>query len=192
MQTVANLLINGANPVTVGGLGITAKYFPFEPGPSIGVASSKVGYIYAPGGNAANNQLLHVIALGNVAPDPTIACPTFRVEVVATTNPAATTPTYVSIFDSSADALGEVSGDATLTQPWSMDGWLQVDGTGGVMQGRFTYTQGGEVDAVSALSNVLINVNMSTFPPFALAVRVTFGTTAAANTASMYQFALEQ
>lgn len=197
MQTVDNLLINGATPVTVGGLGVTAKYFPQNPGASIGVASSKVGYLKCPGGNSANNQLLHVIANGNVAPDPTIACPTFRIELVATLNATVASPTYVSIADSGAVAPGAQTGDAVSTQPWGLQAWLQVDDTGGVMQGFFSYQVGGDLASLGdhELSNVFINVDMNPttgLAPFYLAVRATFGTTAANNTASMYQFALEQ
>ncbi len=206
MQTVSNLLLNGNTPVTVGGTGTTAKFFPAFPGPSINVASSKVGYIYPQGNNASNNQKLHVIVCGNVTVDPTIACPTFRVELVATKDYLIAAPVYSSIADSTAEAPGEISGDATATQPWTIDSWLQVDGTGTVMQGYSFIQVGGELDVVptvgAGLSNTfLINggagQGMIGGPepgsaPFALAVRVTFGTSGAGNSASMYQFALEQ
>jgi hypothetical protein len=202
MQTVSNLLLNGNTPVTVGGTGTTAKFFPPAPGPSIGVNSTKVGYIFPQTNNASNNQKLHVIACGNLTPDPTIACPTFRVELVATKDYLIASPVYSSIADSTAEAPGEISGDATATQPWSIDSWLQVDGTSGVMQGYSFIQVGGELDVVPAsgagLSNTfLTSGNMLNGPepgsaPFALAVRVTFGSSAAGNSASMYQFALEQ
>jgi hypothetical protein len=206
MQTVSNLLLNGNTPVTVGGTGTTAKFFPPVPGPSINVASTKVGYIFPQGNNASNNQKLHVIACGNLTVDPTIACPTFRVELVGSTNYTAAAPTYVSLADSTAEQPGEISGDAVATQPWSIDSWLQVDGTGGVMQGYSFIQVGGELDVVptvgAGLSNTFTGISMSapinpvgvtgSTAPFALAVRVTFGTSAAGNLASMYQFALEQ
>lgn len=201
MQTVSNLLLNGNTPVTVGGTGTTAKFFPPVPGPSLTNVSTKVGYIFCPANNAANNQKLHVIANGNVTPDPTIACPTVRFELVATLDWTVASPTYVSIADSVAEQLGEISGDAMATQPWSFDTWLTVDGTGGVMQGYSFIQVGGELDVVAAvgagLSNTFTGVNMINGPkpgeaPFALAVRVTFGSSGAANSASMYQFALEQ
>lgn len=201
MQTIDNLLLNGNTPVTVGGTGTTAKFFPAVPGPSINVASPNIGYIHCPAANAANNQRLHVIAGGNVTVDPTIACPTFRVELVATKDVTASPVVYVSIADSTAEQPGEISGDAFATQPWSIDTWLQVDGTLGVMQGYSFIMVGGELDVVptvgAGLSNTFVGVNMQNgvkpgSAPFALAVRVTFGTSAAGNTASMYQFALEQ
>lgn len=202
MQTVANLLLNGNTPVTVGGTGTTAKFFPPAPGPSINVASTAVGYLLCPTNNASNNQRLHVMALGTVTPDPTIACPTFRVELVATKDYTVASPVYVSIADSTAEQPGEISGDATATQPWSIDSWLQVDGTGTVMQGYSFIQVGGELDVVptvgAGLSNAfLVSSGMVSgvkpgSAPFALAVRVTFGTSAANNSASMYQFALEQ
>jgi hypothetical protein len=206
MQTVSNLLLNGNTPVTVGGTGVTAKFFPAVPGPSINVASAKVGYIYPQGNNASNNQRLHVMALGNLTVDPTIACPTFRVELVASTNYTAAVPTYVSIADSTAEQPGEIVGDAFATQPWSIDSWLQVDGVSGIMQGYSFIQVGGELDVVptvgAGLSNAFTGISMAApasttgtagaTAPFALAVRVTFGTSAAGNSASMYQFALEQ
>jgi hypothetical protein len=206
MQTVSNLLLNGNTPVTVGGTGTTAKFFPPLPGPSINVNSTKVGYVYPQGNNASNNQKLHVMACGNVTVDPTIACPTFRIELVATKDYLIASPVYVSIADSTAEAPGEISGDATATQPWSIDAWLQVDGTGTVMQGYSFIQVGGELDVVptvgAGLSNTflinggvgqgMINGPEPGSAPFALAVRATFGTSAAGNTASMYQFALEQ
>lgn len=204
MQTVANLLLNGNTPVTVGGTGTTAKFFPPAPGPSINVASTAVGYLLCPTNNASNNQRLHVMASGNVTPDPTIACPTFRVELVATKDYTVSAPVYSSIVDSTADALGETSGDATATQPWLIDAWLQVDGTGTVMQGYAFVMIGGDVDLIPALGNTggLSNTFLTSSgmvsgvkpgsAPFALAVRVTFGTSGAGNSASMYQFALEQ
>lgn len=195
MQTVSNLLINGVNPVTVGGLGTTAKFFPKAPGASIGVASTSVGYIYMPGQNSALNQKLHIMACGNVTPDPAIACPTFRVELVATKNPTAASPTYTTIVDSTADALGEFSGEATATQPWSIEAWIQADALagGGLVQGTGLAEIGNDVDAAyTALANALAGVDPSAGLPLAFAVRVTFGTTGANNSASMYQFALEQ
>lgn len=202
MQTVANLLLNGNTPVTVGGTGTTAKFFPPAPGPSINVASTAVGYIFSPTNNGANNQRLHVMASGNVTPDPTIACPTFRVELVATKDYTVASPVYVSIADSTAEQPGEISGDATATQPWSIDSWLQVDGTGTVMQGYSFIMVGGELDVVPTVGPGLSNTFLTSSgmvsgvkqgsAPFALAVRVTFGTSAAGNSASMYQFAMEQ
>jgi hypothetical protein len=207
MQTVSNLLLNGNTPVTVGGTGTTAKFFPPVPGPSINVASSKVGYIYPQGNNASNNQLLHVIAMGNVTPDPTIACPTFKLELVLSTNYTAASPTYTSICDTTARNLGGGTGEQLATQPWMLECWLQGDNTSGLVQGKWVYEldntfEAGTAGDFSILTNAVTGVNMSApagttgtsgaNAPFALAVRATFGTTGAGNTASMYQFALEQ
>ena len=203
MQTVSNLLLNGNTPVTVGGTGTTAKFFPPQPGPSITNISTKVGYIYPAAGQlASNNQLMHVVAVGNVAPDPTIACPTFLVELVAAINYTAASPTYTVLCGSGTNALGATLGDAVATQPWYTEAILQWDAIGGTVQGRFTYQQDNDIFQNNVkLTNNFINV----FPagttgstaavgtaPFALAVRVTFGTSGAGNSASMYQFALEQ
>ena len=208
MQTVSNLLLNGNTPVTVGGTGTTAKFFPPQPGPSITNVSTKVGYIFCPGNNAANNQLLHVIACGNVTPDPTIACPTFQVELVGSTNYTAASPTYTSIFNSTAKNLGQGAGEQFATQPWGIQVWMQVDGTSGIAQGEVRFSLDGEVfwlpatNGALGFSNDFTGINMATpagtvgttggLAPFALAVRVTFGTSGAGNSASMYQFALEQ
>lgn len=190
-QVISNLAVNGYQGVTVGGLGVTAKYFPAAYGASIGVASTKVGYILMPGGQRLNNQIVHVRVAGNAAPDPTIACPTFKVELVATPNYTNASPTYTTIASIPATAFGVTSGDAPLTQPWSIEADIQLDTTAGVLQGRYTSVFDNAIPASHgnvALDNALIVAAPTAEPPFALAVRVTFGTTAANNTASLFMF----
>src|SRR4029077_737040 len=97
-ETIVNLLINGASPVTVGGTGTSAKLFPAVPGASIGVNSTAVGYLNIPGNNAVNGQALTVTVVGSYTLDPTDASsPTVLVELVATKNPTAASPTYTVI-----------------------------------------------------------------------------------------------
>jgi hypothetical protein len=115
-----------------------------------------------------------------------------KFELVSTVNPTAAAPTYVAIASPTA-AAPDISGDQFSTIPWSLEAWIQVDGTLGAMQGVWSNGVGGDFDNVdSELSNIPTNINMAQGIPFALAVRVTFGTTGAGNSSSMYQFALEQ
>ena len=85
---------------------------------------------------------------------------------------------------------------------------MQVDGTSGIAQGEVRFSLDGEYSGFQqqavllGFSNDFTGINMATpagtvgttggLAPFALAVRVTFGTSGAGNSASMYQFALEQ
>lgn len=198
MQTSMNLLVNGASPVTVGGTGTSAKYFPNVSKNFTAGAGTGVGVIYPQGGLTHNNQLLHVMAVGNAAPDATIACPTFKIELVATTtaNPTSAS-SWTAIASPAGITFGQQSGEAGATQPWYLEAWLQADNTSGYLHGRYQLEFDNDVVALHALDNVLTGINMNAGaapnpqPPFNLAVRVTFGTSGANNTASMYQFVIE-
>lgn len=191
MQTVANLQVSGLSPVTVGGLGITAKYFPAVPGASINVASTKVGYILLPGSGRLNGVAFRVNVSGTYAPDPLIACPTFQCELVGAANYTAASPTYSSICTPAATQIGGGS-DKQLTQQFFLQADLVGDSASGVLTGRFTYVQDGVVVSNNiAVSTIMSGLNFNTEAPLALAVRVTFGTTAANNTASLYRFDTE-
>lgn len=190
-QVVANLLVNGLNPVTVGGTGTTAKFFPAAPGASIGVASSKVGYVYLPGNSSLNGQPFTVEAVGNVTVDPTIACPTILVELVATTNPTAASPTYVAIAASTTHAPGQGSGDAFATQPWLIRAQLNGDSASGFLQGTQIVIVDNTVVTSLAAAVAITGVNFGAPVPVAFAVRFTFGTSGAGNSASMYNFTVQ-
>ena len=114
---IANLLINGLSGVTVGGSGSTVKIFPTAPGASIGVASTKNGYVYIPGNGAVNGQRLAVRATGTFSTlgevSPTVTLGLYAYTFVGTVGTLIVTPVY-------SQALAG-SGDAGNVAPWSFD-----------------------------------------------------------------------
>ena len=85
-QTVSNLLINGANRVTVGGLGTTVKFFPPAPGASIGVAGAGYGFVFMPGSNRLNGQRMTILATGNFKSGGDVTSPAVTVGLYAAKN----------------------------------------------------------------------------------------------------------
>src|ERR1700679_817170 len=145
-QPIQNLLINGISPVTVGGTGTTLKLFPNSPGVSIGVASTKNGYLYCPDNNSVNNQRGSVRASGNFtigsgtasSPNVTVGLylatfagniPSGAVTIGAQTTAPYTVATAIisQTFNGSSDLL--VAG-----YPWALNVDLQGDNTSGVLQ----------------------------------------------------------
>ena len=189
-ETIVNLLVNGASPVTVGGTGTTAKYFPAVPGASIGVNSTAVGYLKIPGANAVNGQSLTVTAVGSYTLDPTDASsPTVLVELVATKNPTAASPTYTVIATSGSVAS---SGIGVASDSFRIVASIFGDNVSGLVSGNYTCIMNGALKSSppTVLTNNLTGVVFSGDTPFALALRITFSVTGAANSASLYQFSI--
>jgi hypothetical protein len=195
-EVIANLLLNGLNPVTVGGTGTAIKYFPNVPGASIGVASTKNGYLYCPGVGKANAQRLSVRASGNFTignlGGGSNASPAVTVGLYPVTfsgNTPAGTPTIGSavisqIFAAASDLIGyypfalsaDVQGDNTSGIVQSLAGNIVIDGT----PGSFSTTA------------ILSSVNMLAPVPFAFVVGVTFSVSDSLASANLYQFDLQQ
>lgn len=186
-DVISNLLINGLNPVTVGGTGTTLKLFPGAPGASIGVASTKTGYIYIPGNNELNCQRLAVRAGGNfILPGDAIS-PTVTLGVYISTNPFATSPTNTALFTSVIAAAGL----GVTSDPWYLTMDFMADNTGGILQGSYA-VQANDVAVATGTITSQSGIVMSAVTPFALAVGVTFSQSLAGNSASMYQFDLNK
>ena len=194
-EVIANLLLNGLNPVTVGGTGTAIKYFPNVPGASIGVASTKNGYLYCPGVGKANAQRLTVRASGNFTigtPGGGVASPAVTVGLYPVTfsgNTPAGTPTIGSaivsqIFAAASDLIGyypfalnaDVQGDNTSGIVQSLAGNIVIDGTAGSF----------------STAAILSSVNMLAPVPFAFVVGVTFSVSDSLASANLYQFDLQQ
>ena len=187
---ISNLLINGASPVTVGGTGTSAKYFPAVPGASIGVNSANVGYVYIPGNNAVNGQRLSAVITGSYTLDPTDASsPSITVEVVATKNPTAASPTYTVIATSGGVSS---SGVGAASESFGFSIQFFGDNVSGLVSGTYNCIMNGaqKNSPPAVLTNNLTGVSFSQAVPFALAVRITFSVTGAANSASLYQFGI--
>lgn len=176
--------------------------FPQLPGASIGVASTKNGYLYCPDNNEANNQRLFVHASGNLT-----------IGAVSTTSPAVTVALYPVTFagnvPAGAPTVGgqtvapytgataiisqtlAAAGDTGVSYPWSLEVVLTGDNTGGLLQ---AYNGAIAINGVAgsfSASVPLSSINMAAPVPFALVVGVTFSVSDANASASMYQFYME-
>ena len=189
-SVIANLLVNGVSGVTVGGTGTAAKFFPMVPGASIGVASSNVGYIYLPNANQVNGQRLSVRASG-IFSVLGAACSTVTLEMVATKNVTAASPTYTVIASSGSFTT---SGDGYAVSQFAFSVDLIADGASGLLSGsqQVIINNALQNTTPKVLSNTITGLTPSTDKWLALAMRVTFGTSDAANTSTMYQFDVQQ
>lgn len=195
MQPVANLLINGANPVTVGGSSTSVQYFPALPGASIGVTSANYGWIAVPGSNRANGQVLSVRAVGNAIAPNDGTSPTFTVGLYATLNPTIlsnsmnlpSSPSIVTL----ATQTHAAAGLGIVAFPWQFTATLNADNTSGLLQTVSSALIDGTLEGPTA-GTTQSGVNMAASIPFALVIGVTFSQSSSANSASMYQFILEQ
>lgn len=210
-QPVTNLLINGLNPSSVGGTGTTIKYFPFQPGVSIGVASSKApsgaGVLFAPGNGEANGQRMSIRASGNLTisgdtSSPNITLGLYPVTYVGTVGTIGAT----AILSQTLTASGTTEPFAVL--PWALSADIVADGlVAQPFQAGGPFGNGGsgiamlvagfsqiDVTASGQVSGIVIaglsNVNMNAAIPFGLCVGITFSQSSAANAANMYQFDL--
>lgn len=186
--------INGANPVTVGGTGTAAKYFP-APSGQIGVsgvtpsATSAQGQLPIFGNNRANGQPVRIAAAGNFEVGAGGACPNVLIELVANTG-TILAPVYKVLGSTGQLTVQNLTG--TL-YPWS----IVLDGNGdsgsGIFQGRYTAVVDGvaENSTPKATDNLLTGINFASEPPFGLVVRVTFSVSEAGNQANMYAFYYE-
>lgn len=196
MQAITNLLINGVSPVTVGGTGITVKYFPKAPGASIGVASSSNGYLYAPDSLKLNGQQFQVKAAGNFtvgsgaasSPIVTVALypVTFAGNVPSGTATISATPVVSQSLAAASDLVGYY--------PWAIRADLMGDNNSGILQ---LITGNAAIDGINTNNNptasatVLSGVNFNSPVPFAFVVGVTFSVSDPGALANMYQFYME-
>lgn len=194
-EVIANLLLNGLNPVTVGGTGTAIKYFPNVPGASIGVASTKNGYLYCPGVGKANAQRLTVRASGNFTigtPGGGVASPAVTVGLYPVTfsgNTPAGTPTIGSAIVSQILAAAN---DSFGYYPFALDVDLQGDNLSGIVQSLAgNIVIDGTAGSFSTAA-ILSSVNMLAPVPFAFVVGVTFSVSDSLASANLYQFDLQQ
>lgn len=191
-QVNTGYTIQGAFPTTVGGSGLSIKYFPNIPGPSIGVsnttpsASSAAGQLNVPGANKLNGQVFRIDAVGGVSIAPGISCPTVTIDLRANTGTIAS-PSYTTIASTGAVTAGNFDNES-----WRISTEVSGDTASGILQGTFVALFNGSLvnSTPKALVANLSGLNYATDPVFGLVVGVTFSVTGAANSASMYQFSL--
>jgi hypothetical protein len=198
MATFSNMQINGANPSTVGGTGITAKYFPapsgnFTSGVSTTPSSTNAtGQIAVHGDNESNGQLLYVTASGNFEVGPGGACPSVTIDIQANTG-TLVSPTYTTIA-----TTGAITAQANLNTfyPWFLQAILVGDTASGTISGNYYGSVDNNNVALTALTNVLSGLDFTGTTSkiigtvFGLVARITFSVSEPGNKANMFGFAV--
>ena len=205
-MVIANYLVNGAVPSTVGGVGTTTKYFadlPAMPGwlssnPNVNTvitsngqgftpsSTTNLGGLLVPGRSVLNGQRFNAVASGNIYPGTTEASGTLTVGMYLSNVAASASPNYQTLIE------------LTQTNPtvdaiyyaWTLSVGLQGDTQSGILQivksGAINGTQ-----TTAAQVTALTGISFATEPAFTLVVGVTFGTSAADNAANLFQFGIE-
>ena len=199
MAVFANYQINGANPVSVGGTGVTAKYFSapsgnFTSGVSVSPSSTNAqGQLPVRGDNELNGQRFTIQASGDFEVGNGGACPSVTFDLQANTG-TIIAPVYTTIATSGAVTA---QANTNLLYPWAMT--VSVTGTtgAGTISGTQTWVVDNTVSTSNgALTNVLSGLNFfgnalyPGSPVFGLVMRVTFSVSEPGNKANMYSFQL--
>lgn len=144
-----------------------------------------------PGNSIMNGQLFRVDVVGSVYTDPSIACPTVTVELLAQTQNSNNTgnPLYTILASTGGVTT---TGLALNDEPFR----ITYEGNGstesGVVQGQ-QYAQYNNVNVNStpkAGTNALSGISFANEVPFGLVVCVTFSISGSANLATLTQFTL--
>ena len=182
--------------------------FPFQPGASIGVASTKNGYLFYPGNGEANAQRLSVRAAGNFTIGGDTSSPNFTLGLYAATF-VGSVATLIStpVFSQTFTGSGE-GGAAGTYYPWALTADIAGDGLvaqqGQASQSNFigsglvqllsgsSAIDGTGASATAGLISGLTGINFNAAIPFGLAIGVTYSVSGAGNLANMYQFDIQQ
>ncbi len=189
MSVINDFLVNGLNPVTVGGTGTTAKYFPrlfggFDVQSANPSASTNAGMLVVPGNNSLNAQWFNVLVGGNILSGVADSSVTVKVSLYASTAAASAAPAYT-----------EIASTGALTAPlegtyygFALKVSLFGDSKSGVVRGSQYAILGANNVTTASLTNNLSSINFAGATPFGLVVGVTFTTSDAGNAANLYQF----
>lgn len=195
------LLINGANPVTVGGTGTAVKYFPAAPGASIGAASNSYGFIFVPGASRANGQIVEVRASGNfICPPADATSPAVTIGLYASFNllPGRVNPSSLVNSASLSPALAistlasyqePAATPGVVAVPWKLKASLNADNDSELLQGDYSIQVDNgslQTGAITSVAGVLMSQDI----PFGLLIGVTFSQTGAGNLAKMFEFGM--
>ncbi len=192
--------VNGLNPTKVGGTGTSVKYFPRLLGSSIGAvpvtpsSTSAVGALLVPAGGVYNSQQLEVLATGTFGNDTGDPSGTVNIKLYVVTG-STTVPVYTAVASTGALTPSAIG----IVNSWALDVKLYGSDAGGILGGSYQALQNGALvnstpkssdTTVSGISFNAGNANLGQGAAFGLVVGVTFGTSDASNTASMFQFSV--
>jgi hypothetical protein len=200
MSNVLDFGVVGAFPSKVGGTGTAVKYFPRPLGPSIGVApttpssTSAAGALLLPAANVYNGQQISVLASGSFGSDTGDPSGTVTVKLYGVTG-SLTSPVYTALAATTAFVPTFAAAES-----WAIEATLYGDSNSGVLGGSYSsYVQGALNNSSPKTSDSVISgLNFNTGNPalaqgavLGFVVGVTFGTSDASNTASLFQFTIE-
>jgi hypothetical protein len=201
-NVITNLLANGVTGSVVGGSGTAIKYFPSIPGSSIGVVSTNNGYLLLPGSNSVNGQRLAVRATGNFAVgDLTGPCPAVTIGLYPVTFTGGLSTASIG-STAIISAVSTTQANISAVYPWALTVDLAGDSASGLVQtlSGAIVIDGVSTSATAGLTSGLTKINFApgtTLPasgqvaPFGLVVGVTFSVSDTGNTATMFQFDLQ-
>lgn len=206
MSNVLDFQVNGNGGSTVGGIGTTVKYFQrilgtSGPGASVGSApntnisaTNAAGALFLPAANVFNGQQFSVLASGSVGSDTGDPSGTVNIALYCVVGTAAA-PVYVEIAQTSA-----LAPTYAAAEPWALAVNLVGDSTSGIITGDYSALLGTALvnstpKVIDAFPNNLNfntgNILLQRGAVCGFVVGVTFGTSNATNTATMYEFTIE-
>ncbi|MGA8222147.1 MAG: hypothetical protein WB780_10885 [Candidatus Acidiferrales bacterium] len=193
MSVITQLQVNGANSITMSGLGTNLTFFPPAPGSAIGTPSSQNGYLYVPGNNEMNGRRMMIRASG-----------TFQLGFNGTGSSVFSVGLYYANFNNTVATpnttspilLGTQNNIITHGSPRSWQ--LIVDLEGDNATGDVYSLSGTALVNLNPTSiiptSVLTGINFNNSIPFGLLIGVQFGSlptfSGFVNTASLSQFDL--
>ena len=192
-SVITQLQVNGANSITMGGLGTNLTIFPPAPGSAIGTPSSQNGYLYVPGNNEMNGQRMMIRASG-----------TFQLGFTGATSSAFSVGLYYANFNNTVGTPNTATPILLGTQnniiphgsprSWQLIVDLEGDNTTGNVVSLSGTAVVNLVPTSIFINNALTGINFNNPIPFGLLIGVQFGSlptfSGFVNTASLSQFDL--
>ena len=206
MSNVLDFMVNGIVPSKVGGTGTTVKYFPRPlpgwgnvgaggPGvafPATPSSTSAIGALFLPAQNVYQGQQLDILVTGTFGSDTGDPSGTVTVQLYGVTG-----TTSVPVFTSIA-TTGAMTPTFASAQDWGIQATLMGSTASGQLIGAYQAYKNGSVTAPTTVTTILTGLNFNLGNPalqqgavLGFAVGVTFGTSDATNTASLFEFTIE-
>jgi hypothetical protein len=190
---ISGTTIGSAGLGGVSGSSVSAPLFGTSP--STPSATSAVGALYLPAQSTNNGQLLNIIVVGSFGNDTGDPSGTVNVKLYGVTGKLLA-PVYTALASTGAvtpSALG-------IVNSWALSVELYGDSGSGILGGSYAAYQNGALvnstvkstdTTISGLDFLNGNAALQQGAVLGFVVGVTFGTSDASNTASMFEFAIE-
>jgi hypothetical protein len=150
--------------------------------------------LFVPANNVYNGQQMNILASGSFGSDSGDPSGTVNVQVQVVTG-SLTAPVYTTIASTGANAPLFAAAET-----WAFDITVVGDNNSGMLTGFYSSIAGAtiKIPVVTGLDNLITGLNFASGNPalqqgavFGLVVGVTFGTSNATNTASLFEFTVE-